>query len=477
MSEEIRTTTTLDDFADAVRNELAAGSEILGGWIQHVQQRGQGERLFELECWIRGLRAFFDPARLPLLPAERHSIVDRSFGRECRTATGVFLVCEGLAAEVARVGQPEKVEFGAFVEGALRRERTIDHNLDRVLEQPSPIDSLAHLVESLSDLRVLADGEGPCGLDRYLGLGRTFRKILSDCRYIDILLSQRFRPQTDRVDSPPLANAIRAVREPVLRRHLTLLLLHVFRLLRYVGVLQNHFKQDRPLSPTLVLFALLDEECAQLTMSLGSTSLRNRLSTQRLKNAVDLALHSLKTTRSRVMEQELPGILALDIPGEFARMENASGLLGYSLQTAVVSIAQALDRNIQARAIFPAMEERQATAQRIKQELWNLLQSVRGAIDPKGGSDVNVLLDKLTAFRSTSMRDLMYRDWAEFERFSDALVTAADPVEMRGRLRELASYLDRLITAVSQRGVQKEPSLEGVDPEPESGDPGAGSVW
>ena len=461
-TQESRAGATLDDFADALRSEFVAGAEILGGWTQHVHSRGEGRKLFELESWLRGLRAFFEPANLPLHPSDRERIVERDFSRELEAACDVFLISETLAAAVARVGQPDQIEFGSFLEAAMQRERNLDHHHERVLEQASPLDSLSRLIEMLGDLRNLAEGAGSCRLERFLAVGRTYRKLVGECRYVDILLSQRFRPLTDRIDSVPLANAIRAVREPVLRRAVTLILIHAFRLLNYVEIIRMRLAEDRPLSPTVVLLCLLSEEAQTLSASLRSATLQSRLSSPRLRSTVDLSLRSLREVRQRVLERELAGGLTTDIPGLCERVENASGLLANCFQTTVVGIAQALDRSIEVRAVFPFLEERQAVAQRLQQDLWNLLVSVRAVSEQRGEQGLDLLLEKINGFRATSMRDLMYRDWANFERFSDALVVVRDSAELQLQLGAFIAYLDGLVAAVSRRSVLRSTYVEGV---------------
>lgn len=462
MTQDGRTGASLDDFAEALRSEFVAGAEILAEWTQYVHTRGEGKKLFELESWLRGLRSFFEPANLPLRPGDREGVIEYDFSRELDAACDVMLICESLAAAVARVGQPDQIEFGSFLEGAMQRENNLDQQHERVLEQTSPLDSLSRLIELLGDVRNLAVGPGPARLDRFLAVGRTYRKLVGDCRYVDILLSQRFRPLTDRVESVALATAIRAVREPVLRRALTLILIHAFRLLSYVEIVKLRLAEDRPLAPTLVLFSLLSEEVQALSASLRNASLQRKLTSQRIRNAVELSLRSLRDIRQRVMEQELAGSLSADIPGLCERVENGCGLFANALQTTVIGIAQALDRNLEVRAIFPFIDERQAVAQRLQQDLWSLLASVRAVSEQRGQPGLDVLLEKINSFRATSMRDLMYRDWASFERFSDALVAVRDSAELRMQLRAFIAYLDGLVEAVSRRSVLRIAHSDGL---------------
>jgi hypothetical protein len=50
----------------------------------------------------------------------------------------------------------------------------------------------------------------------------------------------------------------------------------------------------------------------------------------------------------------------------------------------------------------------------------------------------------------------MYRDWVEFEAFSDALAVSINLMEIRTHIRKFVSYLESLIQEVSKRSVFRE---------------------
>jgi hypothetical protein len=50
----------------------------------------------------------------------------------------------------------------------------------------------------------------------------------------------------------------------------------------------------------------------------------------------------------------------------------------------------------------------------------------------------------------------MYRDWAEFEAFSDALAISTNFIEIRTHIRKFTGFLETLIQEVSKRSVFQE---------------------
>ena len=76
--------------------------------------------------------------------------------------------------------------------------------------------------------------------------------------------------------------------------------------------------------------------------------------------------------------------------------------------------------------------------------------------------DLNRVMDRLTSFRESSLRYLMYRDWGEFERLSDAIITATSEIELRTLLRKFVSFLEALVQEVSNRSVLRESPAESI---------------
>jgi hypothetical protein len=62
-------------------------------------------------------------------------------------------------------------------------------------------------------------------------------------------------------------------------------------------------------------------------------------------------------------------------------------------------------------------------------------------------------MERLAAFRESSLGLLMYRDWGEFEQFSDVLITSRDHMEVRTNLRRFVRFLEVLVTEVSKDSI------------------------
>ena len=455
-----------DSFLETLNAETLAGTENLSAWLRHVAAQERTEIVFELEAWLRGLRAFFDIRHLPLTGAERANLVSRSFSPEIRIVYRTLLHVERISNAILSVGQPQKLEFETFVEAQLRKGARPDLRVSRVLEQPTPLDSLSHFLEALNDLRMMVQALKDAPDQSYpvfLGIGRCFQRDLRDCRYIDMLLTQRFKVQFDQVDNTVVRSLLRSIRDKQVRQHVSLALLHLYRLLRYLKIVSQDLVRDRPLRHYLVIFSLLHEEMGNLSQFLKAGFLRRQQAGQGLWNAVELIVYSLQIESQRALERELVFVSQeRQAPPIYTKIENSHGLLRNCFQSSIVALVQALDKSVDAKTIFPSTVDRLQEAQKLLQELWDLRQAIKDLLDKGKEFDLNRVMDRLTSFRESSLRYLMYRDWGEFERLSDAIITATSEIELRTLLRKFVSFLEALVQEVSNRSVLRESPAESI---------------
>ncbi len=453
-----------DSFVEALHAETVAGTENLAAWLNHIAAQKGSDALFELEAWLRGLRAFFEVRHLPLSEAERSDLVNRKFAPEIRIVYETIQHIERTCNTVLGFGQPQKLEFETFIETQMRKGGNLDYHAIRVLEQPTPLDSMTHFLESLNDLRVLVQSLKDSDDQNYpvfLAIGRIFRGDLRSCRYIDMLLTQQFKVQFDQVDNAVVTSPLRGIAEEQIRRNVSLALLHLYRMLRYLKLVTAGLIRDRPLRHCLVIFSLLHEEMGSLSQFLKLRFLRGRQAGQSLWNAAELLVYSLRMESARALERELVFVSReREAPPIYTKIENSHGLLRNCYQNCILTLVQALDHSIEPKMIFPSMVDRLQEAQKLFQELWILRQAIKDVLEKKEEIDLNQIMERLTLFRESSLRYLMYQDWGEFEQFSDAIVIAMNQIELRTLLRKFVSFLETLIQEVSKRSVLQESASE-----------------
>jgi hypothetical protein len=457
MPPEPGTPSAHNSFVDVLHSEIIAESENLTAWIKQVSDQGAIENLFAMETWLKGIRSFFRTEHLPLSAAEKAELARRSFAAEIGVVRQAVQICEIQACNVMKPIMGGKLEFEEFIELQMRKDRMPDFRLSRMVEQLTPRDSVAQLLACLNDLRVTIDAfKDNTGMDYQLffSLGRLFDRELKSCPYIDMLLSQHLRIQYDLVENTHLASVVHSISEDAVRRNVAIALLYLFRFLKYLTIVATDLTRDQPLQKQLVIFSLLHEEMGVLSDFLRARFLRNRVLDHPLRNAAELVAYSLKTEAQRVMDRELIFISRETDPTSiYMHIENGHGLLLNCCQSGILALIQAVDKGFNAAVLFPSRAESLSAAEKLRQDLWDLRQWLTDVLANKAELDSQSIIERLVIFKENSLRSLMYRDWAEFETFSDTLSIATNFIEIRTHIRKFVDFLEMLIQEVSKRNV------------------------
>jgi hypothetical protein len=449
-----------DSFFDALHSEIIAGSENLTDWIRQVQDQGAIDSLFGLETWLRGLRSFFNLEHLPLSETEKSSLTMRSFAPEIGIVRQAVQMCEGFAADILNPGVNRKFEFDDFIETQMQRDRVLDYSLARLAEQLTPADSISRLAEFLNDLRVTLDSlklQPGRDFQIFLSIGRSFSREVKYCRYVDMLMSQTFKLQFDSVDSKLLSAALRRVPHESVRRKIATVVLYLFRSLKYLRLVRADLERDRSLKRNLVLFALMHEEMGNLSDFIRARLLKTPEIGSAVQNAAELIAYSVKMESQRVQNGEL--VLAsreTDPRIVYSRIEDSHGILRSCCQSCILTLIHSFDKNFDAAELFPVSAGQLVAAEKLRKDLWELRRWLMELLASQEEVDSNRIIERINAFKDDSMGSLMYRDWAEFEAFSDAVAVSVNFGEIRTHVRRFVIDLETLIQEVSKRSVFKE---------------------
>ncbi len=446
-----------NSFLEALRTEIVAGNENLSSWIKHIHSQGAIDSLFGLEIWLKGIRSFLNIEHLPLADSEKEDLLSRSFLSEIRIVRNAVQICETYACDVLNIEHAEELDAGKIIEDKIRKERILDSHTSRFLAQITPVDSVSQLLDSLNDVRISIDAyqriPNP-GFQLFLTIGRNFRQELKNCRYIDMLMSQRFRIQYDLIENKRLTEVLRGIRDEQAQRNVALAMLYIYRFLKYLKYVSSDLEHDRSLRHNLVIFSLLHEEMENLSNFLKARMLKGKGANRDLKNAADLVAYSLKTESRKVISRELVFVSREMEPANvYARIENSHGLLLNCCQGAILSLVHAVDPNFDDRNLFPKRAERIAMGDQIRQDLWSLRQWLIEISENETVPDTNKIIERLTAFKEKSLPSLMYRDWAGFESFMEILAISNNSTEILTRMRRFIAFIEDLIQEVSKRGI------------------------
>ncbi|MBN2194078.1 MAG: hypothetical protein JW751_14780 [Polyangiaceae bacterium] len=209
-------------------------------WFQQLELEGKDEILFELEVLLKAAACFANPRNHPG-PPRRGPVVTQDF----REAVGIFR--DGIAHAVglarALLGSEDRAfVFHRYLETVLPQDSARSRLARGAAEQTTPEQSLLSLRHGLSSVVEVVDGLTRSQRVPY----RTFYSALALVQreverntFFNPLTALEFRPEFDRIRSSHVLELIRSVAGRESHRLISLAFLSLFRMLRYLRLLER----------------------------------------------------------------------------------------------------------------------------------------------------------------------------------------------------------------------------------------------
>ncbi|HVN81319.1 MAG TPA: hypothetical protein VMW38_20180 [Terriglobia bacterium] len=426
-------------------------------WLEEVSRTRKTSYVFELEMWIKCFDRFFRPRNQPIQLGEENVFLIKDFREELAIVRDVTLRMSYLANEIMSKERSRLLQFDRYIHNTLRRDYVMDEFLNRLLEQPTPDDSLALLLDSLADLRTLIDDMvrlPEVTFQTFTAIGKLINREIKQCRYIDMLVAYKFKVQYDRVDNPAIAALIKRVPDETLRQDLAKIFLELFRLLRYLDFIEKDLENDRPLKNSLLVFSLINSEVRILFDFIEVRICKNPNISPRILETLDSAVFALSQEMKKVFSHELVGLVYLrQAPPIYAKVENSHGMLRNALQQTIVHISNAFDSEFDAKSLFTSYTTRLEESRKLLNEIGSLV-DVISEVEPVAELEKLLPLAKVfDEFRESTLKLLMYKDWEEYENFVEE-VTGSKSVEgLKFALHRFRIYLEALTGEVRKRSV------------------------
>jgi hypothetical protein len=438
-------------------------------WLELLGREQKTDLLFELEMWVKCFDRFFRVKNHPLSEQEARDVVRRDFSEELRIVRNVSLRMSYLCTELMSEERAEISRFDRYIENYVKREYVLDGFIEKLMQQPTPEDSLSLLIESLADLRAIVDDLArlpKVTFVAFTSIGKIINREIKRCRYIDLLIAYKFKPQFDRIENHQLAAIIKGITSEQLRQDVAKILLELFRLLRYLSFIADDLEKDKPLKNSLLVFSLINSEVRLLLEFVESKVLRLRNLPQEVFQAVDSVAYALNMELRKIFSRELVGFVYLrQAPPIYAKVENSHGLLRDAFQQSVVAVAQVFDPDLRGDELFPQFQTKLEQSLMIRGDIWRLLVFVRRFIETGTKEGVAPLIERVALFRDASLKYLMYKDWDAYEQFLEEIIVARTLSEVVDALHRFVVFLETLLGQVNMRAVLVEQPFDYPDVE------------
>lgn len=405
------------------------------------------ELIFELGLWLSGLESFLNIQNHAFGEENRVKAATRDWTKEFRLTHSTLLQCSSLNFKLAQALKNETASETDIFDQLLNEEKVFEITPQDIFNLSMSLKEAILLSEGLLRAAPLKFGEWTAwskSLTEKLKKVSAFEKLIKSAEKT----GEHFLPL-------PMQNLLKDKNlSAATEADLKLVLPRFGKILKWLDIIAQMVRQDKPLKPTLLIFARIYEQVQELTEYINNRLLRFQNEEDELFGALDGAVYVASIELKKVYQHELTGLTDIrPTPLIRAKIESAQGLLNDSFQQTLVSFAWLIDPKLEARSLFPAFQTKLEQSLALRESLWRVMYAVQTAEKNPENYPVETLVKKLHFFTEENMRFLMYKDWETVERFIEEILKTQNKKELTPILHRFGAYLETLFGQVNMRGV------------------------
>lgn len=185
-----------------------------------------------------------------------------------------------------------------------------------------------------------------------------------------------------------------------------------------------------------------------------------------LNDTLDSSAYAINHEVRRIFDGELAD-MRLDRDDQETRgtLLHAQGVLTNCFQQCMVNLARVFDASLTDARLFQDWQSRRESSLLLYHDLSELIELVQASekdlLKYFPEQSLDHLIERLTSFREGSMQCLMYKDWQQYEAFSEEIIASIRngkrPADL---LHHMGCYLETLLAHVKARSVLADLALE-----------------
>ncbi len=477
-------------------------------WFSALPLETKDDLLFELEVLLKSAACFSNP-RNHTGPARRTPVVAQDF----RDATIIFRDGLGRCVELIRqlLGPRDRaLVFQRYLETVVPEDSIRQQLVRQADNQVTPEHSLVALRASATSTLEVLEGTlraGRVPFRLFYALLRIVQRDVSRNVFFNPLTALEFRPEFDRIKSAQVLELIRGVPGEEAHRLVALTFLSLFRMLRYLRLLNRVSvepgKRRRSLLRAHLVLSVLRSDGRALSdylrqragVQLAESYQRDvflvpasevrlragalRASGHRLlgvKSALEGIAGNLKLEMRRAFQHDLPPP-GTNVPDHQLRLaiQSAIANLRPAIRGAILFLGKALGVSLEEGGVFDDLAARRESSERLRRDVWMFAQIVRAFSTKAQHSptedrwspvyNFQYVREFLSYFRAMGYPLLRASDYPRFDAFMAAMgrlqeTDLVDPTHLEQAIDECMAFhgfLLQLFDDISKRQV-----LEGV---------------
>ena len=404
----------------------------------------------EIGLWLSGLESFLTVRSHSLAEENRAKAASRDWAKEFRLTHSTLLLCSRLTFQLGKTlrdkeDSADEIDLDFEVESFTQ---SFEISTDEIHKLSQVLKTAILLNEALLRAAPLKFGEWTAWsgfLNEKLKSVKAFDRLVETAEK----QGEKFLPEVLRnlLETTPLPLALES--------DLRLVLPRFGKILKWLSVVERMLKQDEPLKPTLLVFSRIHEQIQEMMNYANNRLLRLSDEDNALLFAsLDGAAYTASIELRKVYSHELAGLTEIrQTPLVYAKVETAYYLLNDSLQQTLLTFAQLIEPNIEPTKLFPNFQSKIKQSLVLRQNLWQVFQSVQKTEQNPEQIPLENLRRELTDFLNTTLHFLFYKDMETVERFIEEVLVTTDKKDLVPILHRFGAYLETLFGQVNMRAV------------------------
>ncbi len=407
------------------------------------------ELAFEIGLWLSGLESFLSVRSHSLAEENRAKAASRDWAKEFRLTHSTLLLCSRLTFQLSKTlrdkeDSADEIDLDFEVESFTQ---SFEISNDEIHKLSQVLKNAILLNEALLRAAPLKFGE-------WTAWSGFLHEKLKSVKAFDQLV-ETAEKQGEKFLPEVLQNLLETTPLPLaLESDLRLVLPRFGRILKWLSVIDQMLKQDEPLKPTLLIFSRVHEQIQEMMSYVNNRLRRLPDEEDALFGSLDGAAYTASIELRKVYSHELAGLAEIrQTPLVYAKIETAHALLNDSFQQTLLNFAQLIEPDIEPMKLFPNFQSKLKQSLVLRQNLWQMFQSVKKTEQNPEKPQLENLRRELTDFLNTTLHFLFYKDMETVERFIEEVLVTGDKKDLVPILHRFGAYLETLFGQINMRAI------------------------
>ena len=429
-------------------------------WVRD-SKKSNSQLFSELDVLLRALDRFFNVDNLIY---SNDDLTNRNFYEELVTARDGILRVLGILEAIIPENRKNAYWLQKYAESKYLSPRKRDDFREDLYRQDTPEKSLYLLYDSFINLKGVISDLIRTGTISYMGfmnIGHMIGKEIRESIFFNPF-RRALNPEFDRITNPRISDIVRAIGQGEVKKHVSVIYLYLFRLMRFMGFIDVETQRPISLNSSLIVLILMKSELAAFQGYLEKAV--RKIKDPALGGLLQSIAYQFSMENKRVYLQELRDIQRKKASPQFrGKIENCHGILKNLAEQSVVQLSQHFASDITGEEIFVSFLTKLQQSIRLREDIYALHRFLVMIEERADNARERLkafasMKSYMLYFESFTFRLLRHDDYEEFMVFFNEMHSAKRDVilgpgfrKLNEMMRQFKIYLETTLRHIANR--------------------------